>query len=87
MPDFYNLQNGEQLILVRSKIKADSLLEEVFISAYQSLSKIKGKAKIIKATNENYKNFSKKFLQKNLRRGRKMSTKFTKSNYLNKTKN
>ncbi len=57
--DLYDLQNGEQLILVRSKIKADSLLEEVFISAYQSLSKIKGKAKIIKATNENYKNFSK----------------------------
>ena len=61
--DLYDLQNGEQVILVRSKIKADSLLEEVFLSTYQSLSKIKGKAKIIKATNDNYKNFSKNSLK------------------------
>ena len=61
--DLYDLQNGEQVILVRSKVKADSLLEEVFLSTYQSLSKIKGKAKIIKATNDNYKNFSKNGLK------------------------
>jgi LysM repeat protein len=57
--DIYELQNGEQVILVRSKIKADSLLEEVFLSTYQALSKVKGKARIIKANSDNFKSFSK----------------------------
>lgn len=52
--DIYDLQNGEQIILIRSKKTADSLMEESFLRTYKALPKIKGKARIIYANSENY---------------------------------
>ena len=61
--DIYDLQNGEQIVLLRSKIKADSLIEESFLRAYQAFPKIKGKAKIISANSQNFKSFSRSNLK------------------------
>jgi LysM repeat protein len=56
--DIYDLQNGEQIILIRSEKTADSLMEEAFLRAYHALPKIRGKAKIIYVNPENYIAFS-----------------------------
>ena len=52
--DLYGLQKGEQIVLVRSNLRADSLLEEAFLAAYKALPNFKGKAKIIMASYNNY---------------------------------
>ena len=57
--DVYKLQNGAQIVLVGTSNKSDSLVEAQFVTAYNALPKVKGKAKLLFANEGNYASFSK----------------------------